>query len=59
MNDSTETRLENEANKRAHHSMGVALGLCFGTALGIVFGNIGLGTALGLIFGILFDSCAR
>jgi hypothetical protein len=37
-------------NKK-YMGIGVALGLCFGTALGAVMHNVGLGIALGLPFG--------
>ena len=32
---------------------GVSLGLCFGAALGMLFGNLSMGAGIGLCFGIV------
>ena len=36
--------------------IGVALGLCFGTALGAAMHNVGLGTAIGVSLGTAFGA---
>jgi hypothetical protein len=42
-------------NKK-YMGVGIALGLCFGSALGAALHNVGLGIALGLPFGAAFGA---
>ena len=46
-----------EESKPSMVGTGLALGMCFGVALGSAFDNVGTGLALGLSFGIVFGAC--
>jgi hypothetical protein len=50
---------QNETQKDDDFGMAIAIGLPIGTALGVVFGNIGMGVALGMGIATLWQAISR